>query len=106
MSESLVMQKAILFPKPDGTNAVIYECPGCKHTHSVPAERWNFNGDVIRPTLSPSVRHYYTRPTGEEITTCHYFVRDGRIEFCNDSRHSLAGQTVDLPDIDPSEYAA
>lgn len=29
---------------------------------------------------------------------CHSFVRDGRIEFCGDSTHAMAGQTVELPD--------
>jgi hypothetical protein len=31
---------------------------------------------------------------------CHSFVTDGRIQFLNDCTHSLAGQTVDLPDFD------
>jgi hypothetical protein len=31
-------------------------------------------------------------------TLCHYFIRAGKIEFCGDSPHNLAGQTVDLPD--------
>lgn len=30
--------------------------------------------------------------------TCHSFVTDGRIQFLGDCTHSLAGQTVDLPD--------
>jgi hypothetical protein len=29
---------------------------------------------------------------------CHYFLRDGQIEFCGDSIHALAGQRVQLPD--------
>jgi hypothetical protein len=31
---------------------------------------------------------------------CHSFVTDGRIQFLGDCTHELAGQTVDLPDID------
>jgi hypothetical protein len=31
---------------------------------------------------------------------CHSFVRDGRIEFLSDCTHSLAGQTVELPEIE------
>lgn len=102
------MQKAIAFPTPSGIS-VIYECPGCKNTHSVPADRWHWNGDVMKPTLSPSVRHFIPadgKHFPHDKTTCHYFVRDGRIEFCSDSPHALAGQTVDLPDIDPAEYSA
>ncbi len=83
-------------------NYVYYFCPGCKREHSVPPERWNWNGSIDSPTLSPSVLHFYTRPSGERVTTCHYFVRDGKIEFCSDSKHELAGQTVELPDIEES----
>ena len=31
---------------------------------------------------------------------CHSFVRDGKIRFLADSYHELAGQTVDLPEVD------
>lgn len=74
-------------------------CPGCKHLHSVPPDRWNWNKSIETPTLSPSVRHYYTHPDKGDITTCHYFVQEGRIQFCGDCPHLLSGQTVDLPEI-------
>ena len=32
-------------------------------------------------------------------TVCHSFVTDGRIQFLGDCTHSLAGQTVDLPEF-------
>jgi hypothetical protein len=40
---------------------------------------------------------------GKPIYTprCHSFVTDGRIQFLSDSTHALAGQTVDLPEIQP-----
>ena len=79
---------------------VSYECPGCKHRHSVPAERWHWNGSVDKPTLSPSVKHYIPQSEyGPEKTICHYLVRAGNIEFCGDCEHELSGQTVELPDI-------
>lgn len=78
---------------------LIYKCPGCGHDHNVPAARWNWNGSKEKPTLNPSVRHYYIRTgTNEEVTTCHYFIREGRIEYCGDCPHELANKTVDLPD--------
>lgn len=80
-----------------GVKHVWYHCPGCKHLHGVPAERWHWNGSEDSPTLSPSVRHF--TPAGEhgpEVTHCHYFVRDGRIEFCGDCKHEFAGKTVEL----------
>lgn len=87
----------------NGETHVRYTCPGCKHEHSVPAKRWNWNGDVNKPTLSPSVRHYYVMPEsasknpGKEVTTCHYHITDGKIAFCGDCQHELKGQTVELP---------
>ena len=83
-----------------GETYLRYRCPGCKHDHSVPAQRWHWNGSVDTPTLHPSVRHFYTRPEGGEVTTCHYHIKEGKIEFCGDCPHWLKGQTVDLPDID------
>jgi len=38
------------------------------------------------------------RISDQRGTTCHYFITDGKIEFCGDSPHKLAGQIVDLPD--------
>jgi hypothetical protein len=75
-----------------------YKCPGCKHDHTVPAKRWNFNNDIMKPTLNPSVRHFYTIE-GKEITTCHYFIRDGMIQYCSDCQHELAGMTVEMENI-------
>lgn len=51
---------------------------------------WSFDGNVEAPTFSPSINL---------VGQCHYFIRAGRIEFCTDSKHELAGQTVPLPDI-------
>lgn len=79
-------------------------CPGCGHRHTVPVDgsgghTWKWNGSTDNATLTPSVRHYYTKD-GQEITTCHYFITDGNIQFCGDSRHALAGKTVPLPDME------
>lgn len=85
------------------------ECPGCAaggygRVHVLTTgghlpTRWGFNGDVERPTFTPSLLCRFT--WGEERTpvVCHSFIRDGRIEYLTDSTHPLAGQTVDLPDL-------
>lgn len=90
-------------------------CPGCKGYHLLPVTwlpagrvesphvvgkpHWTFNGDMERPTFAPSILSRYTSESkGERV--CHSFVREGRIEFLNDCTHALAGQTVDLPDIE------
>jgi hypothetical protein len=83
-----------------------------------------FNGDMEKPTFSPSILvrgvnfppvdpatgDYARGPDGEYLLdetqhlvgctpmVCHSFVRDGRIQFLGDCTHSLANQTVDLPD--------
>lgn len=96
-----------------------FDCPGCGARHKVDG-RWSFNGDVDKPTFRPSflasTGHYvnngakgncwcdYEERTGEESPfecgRCHSFVTDGKIQFLNDSTHDLAGQTVELPEIE------
>ena len=96
---------------------VIIICPACRDVeisrgytdpadggvageHAVPfsGERaWSFNGDLARPTLSPSLLLTYTH-VGADKFVCHSFVRAGRIEYLPDCTHPFAGQTVDLPE--------
>jgi hypothetical protein len=98
----------------------IFFCPGCESRHNI-GEGWTFNGDYERPTFTPSVlvrSGHYTE--GHQVDTCwctynaahpddpapfacfvcHSYVTDGKIQFLSDCTHALAGQTVDLPDID------
>jgi hypothetical protein len=70
-------------------------CPGCK-SHHVFDTRWTFNGDFEQPTFSPSMLVNQHRPESR----CHSFVTDGKIQYLSDSFHDLAGQTVELPEID------
>lgn len=85
-----------------------YKCPACG-SHSVPVRagekipyHWEWNGDLHEPTLSPSVRHYHNGYPEEGIKPfcCHYFLRNGNIEFCGDCTHDKAGQTLPLPVFD------
>lgn len=83
---------------------VCYEhwCPGCEVMHPIASDgtrfrngaSWTFNGNAERPTFSPSVNVGPGTPL-----QCHYFIREGQIQFCGDSQHALKGQTVNLPDI-------
>lgn len=78
---------------------LLFMCPGCNCYHMFDA-RWTWNGDVNRPTFSPSLAVFMGTDR-----QCHSFVRDGRIEFLADSRHRLAGQIVEMleePDDDVS----
>lgn len=83
-------------------------CPACQATHGIAVERplrnqagreirWGFDGNMEAPTFTPSVLVFWT-PKDRNNGRCHYFIRNGMIEFCADSTHELAGQTVPLPD--------
>ena len=74
----------------------LFWCPGCDTAHG-PNDTWQFNGDVDKPTLSPSVLvNQGRRNPGSHV--CHSFVRDGQIQFLSDCTHDMAGQTIELPD--------
>lgn len=85
-----------------------FECPGCGDPHVIPTKPtdrgWDFDGNEAAPTFSPSILvhpHGILNDDGSvgQSPRCHSFVRGGRIEYCSDSTHRLAGQTVDLPDV-------
>jgi len=85
----------------------LFGCPGCGMLHVVYLKtpgrpHWTFNGDVDRPTFSPSIAvHWTEHPLTDPVKkVCHSFVTDGQIQFCGDSTHELAGQTVDLPEME------
>lgn len=69
-----------------------FQCPGCDCLHYVDSPRWNFNGDVNNPSVTPSLVIEHS-----DNVRCHLFVRDGKIEFLDDSTHALKGQTVEIP---------
>ncbi len=101
------------------------KCPGCGYDHALNTDPsngrpcWGFNGDLDRPTFSPSLLcrtgHFVPgQPPAEQCniclecardgqptvcSICHSYIRDGMIEFLPDSTHALAGQTVPLPEI-------
>ena len=85
-------------------------CPGCGGVHGInvgegPGPRWGWNGNVNKPTFTPSIHVRTGRAVdpafqpepGDPPEVCHSFVTDGRIQFLGDCTHALAGQTVDLP---------
>jgi hypothetical protein len=108
---------------------VCFICPGCNEEHQVwvngsrregNSASWGFNGSMDKPTFTPSILirsgHYAPghntstcwctyneehkeKPAPFQCMVCHTFVRDGKIQFLNDCTHHLAGQTVELPEI-------
>lgn len=93
----------------NGVKYLHFRCPGCNGVHGVSVtggHAWGWNGDVDKPTFTPSVLVTYpANPNASEEfkewrteRRCHSFVTDGRIQFLSDCTHALAGQTVDLPE--------
>lgn len=79
----------------------IYYCPGCRSHHVVHTlsknrcnAQWGFNGNLSRPTFTPSVKS----TAGAKV--CHHYVTNGQIHFLQDCTHELAGQVVDMNNID------
>lgn len=98
------MAKLLELKTQDGGKGLLFFCPGCKFGHFFQVEKgpeykgapiWEWNGDMDKPTFSPSL--------GVNMTTesrCHLFVRDGKIEYLSDCHHALAGQTIEMEDVD------
>ena len=81
----------------------IFDCPGCKCSHFIntnPAYggTWEFNKDMERPTVSPSllINQGSVNPAQPQ---CHIFINNGMIQFLGDCTHELAGTTVPMPDF-------
>lgn len=95
-------------------HGLLFFCPGCgcAHTIKTSANGWGWNGDVERPTFTPSVLvTWEAKPNASEKfkewrteRRCHSFITDGMIQFLADSTHTLASQTVELADW-PEHYA-
>lgn len=101
---------------------LLFWCPGCNEPHGIRVEGatgvgpiWGWNGSLDAPSITPSINVRQTlygperltfgnydgpMPTEKNDGVCHSFVTDGRIQFCGDCTHKLAGQTVELPDWD------
>ena len=79
-----------------------FYCPGCEQVHQIrakgPEPRWTFNGDLDKPTFSPSYLLTSDYGTDRKKRVCHSFIRDGKIQFLGDCTHKLAGKTVEIPD--------
>jgi hypothetical protein len=104
-----------------GQGRYFHWCPACEEMHQLP-DSWTFNGDVERPTFSPSFKHgglrsvikdgrwtgeYHRGPGGEPLDgTCHYFITGGMIQFCPDSWHKRSDIVAmpPLPRMDDFQF--
>jgi len=105
---------------------IAHYCPACDELHYFAVDepfkngaRWEYNGDPLKPSFSPSMLvrtgHFvpghetkecwcsYEERFGEPAPfgcgICHYFLKNGRIEYLTDSTHKLAGMRVALVEI-------
>jgi hypothetical protein len=93
----------------DSPGLYVYWCPGCGYCHHIktkeyntdPAHhpQWEWNGDMDKPTCSPSFLIGGAK-------RCHSFIHDGKIEYLQDCDHDLKGTTVDMADMDTLEEIA
>ena len=81
----------------------LFWCPGCQCAHYIATAEndsgfpiWKWNGDMEKPTVSPSIMIEYHG--ADKDTICHSFIRDGKIQYLSDCTHELAGKTVDMVD--------
>lgn len=80
---------------------VMLWCPGCESIHMTHIGVWTWNGNPKAPTINSSILvHPIYREDGSEYKPrCHFFVRDGMLEFLTDSTHALSGQTVSMQPV-------
>lgn len=85
-------------PRADGSRYAKVWCPACKQAHAVGigGKAWKLTGTEERPTLHPSL----LVRGGSDDKHCHFWVRDGQLVYCADSKHALAGQTVPMEPFD------
>jgi hypothetical protein len=87
-------------------DCIAFVCPGCvamlggSGIHmlavntTVKSPSWDWNGDLQKPTLSPSIL------TGKGTqNVCHSFLRNGVFQFLTDSNHRYCGKEVAMPDL-------
>jgi hypothetical protein len=58
---------------------------------------WTWNGSTEAPDLKPSLLCLMGRDGG---IVCHSWINDGKVQFLSDSTHELAGQTLDLLEVE------
>ena len=86
------------------------ECPGCESHHAIYTETrndvgavWQFDGNMEKPTFNPSILCRWKYGEAQVEKVCHFFVRQGMIEFLSDCTHALAGKTVAMVDMEKGE---
>jgi len=81
----------------DGSHyAWMVRCPACSEPHQFDS-RWEFNGDHVAPSFTPSLRVSGRLPNGDVGMLCHSFLTDGVWLYYGDSAHAMKGLSVPAP---------
>lgn len=86
--------KVFRYHSQKGIEHLVY-CPACDTLHFYEPD-WEFDGDFVNPTLSPSLN--IERADGSR---CHIVVYDGMMKYEPDSTHEYAGRTIPLQHFPP-----
>jgi hypothetical protein len=90
------------------SNQGIYSiyCEMCQINHHIPTVGdhpvWTFNGDLEYPTFMPSVvvSSKYSAENNANPYICHFFIKNGTIEYQGDCTHEFKNKTLSLKDIE------
>lgn len=89
----------------EGLPDLYFYCPGCKCDHGVwvnphnnGGAKWEWKGGMDKPIFTPSLL-INSRYAGTD-KICHIFVTDGIIHYLSDCTHELAGQNIEMEDVD------
>lgn len=83
---------------------IAHYCPACRELHTFSCQqpdpltgcKWVWDGNIIRPTLTPSINITWTH--GNKLTRrCHYTLEAGILQFIEDCTHELKGIRMSLP---------
>jgi len=80
-------------------SSIVIRCRACG-THFIDHARWKWNGDVNKPTLTPSVKETCNDPghpsyqPQAKSSCCHFNLKAGIITYHGDCSHGLRG---DMP---------
>ena len=84
----------------------LFYCEGCDDVHIFHVgsdwgdqHNWGFNGNLDCPSFTPSLLMRWKWGEEQVERVCHLVLTDGKINYCGDCTHKLAGQTVDMPNM-------
>ena len=81
-----------------GTTSYWLWCPACDDAVRID-NTWGWNGDLDRPTFSPSILTRWSVQGEIQDRVCHSFVTDGVWHYLADCTHEMAGQHVPMVDL-------